>query len=340
MKKSKLPKKYPLLICLIVSCVIVVASLFVLGFVGFKAGVSLVGGSQFEVVTSNDADTKTYVTEIKSVVRANGYDVDSAFVEDKYLAGSEEGTYTTKCIVIKIANKDISEETQNNLKAQIAERLEISEDSVSDIYEIISPVTSKNILFLGLAVGLVAISLFVLSWIRYDIFAGLSFLLSYLHNLILYLSLLILTQVQVSLTALTVGLILSLIMGAVLIGIYEKYRENVRLRTAEKMSVSERMIKSEISSVVPYLFVLCAPIVFASLMFFIPVSSVRLASVNIILCAIVTIYTTLIIGPGSYSALLEMKEMGQKAILSRNHTVNKEIQKKIKKNTSKVTTKK
>lgn len=333
--KTKLPKKYPLLISLIVSCVIVVVSIFILGFFGFRAGVSLVGGNQFEVVVSNDANTKNYVTDIKSVVRANGYDVDSAFVEDKFLSDGESTSYTSKCVVIKIANKNMSDETKTKIRNEIAEKLSIDVSKVSDIYEIISPVTSRNILFLGLAVGLAAISLFVLAWIRYDIFAGLSFLLAYLHNIILYLAILILTQVQVNLMSLAVGLILTLVMGAVLIAIYEKYRESVKLHLADKVTVSERMINAESETVVPYLFIMFAAIVFAALMFFIPVSAVRLAAVNILIAAIVTLYTTIIVGPGSYAALLEIRDMSQKAVLSRNHTVNKEIQKKIKKNTGK-----
>ena len=44
----KTAKKYPLLISIIVSCVLVVASLFILGFFGINLGTSLAGGSQFE----------------------------------------------------------------------------------------------------------------------------------------------------------------------------------------------------------------------------------------------------------------------------------------------------
>jgi preprotein translocase subunit SecF len=190
-------------------------------------------------------------------------------------------------------------------------------------------------LFIGLGVGIVAICLFVFDWLRYNIFAGLSFLLAYLHNIILYISILIITRVQISLVSLSVGLILTLIMGAVLISIYEKNREKVKLHLSDKLSVSERMIESEKQAVLPYGFIFIGMLVFAALMFFIPVSSVRLSAVNIIIALVVTAYTSLIIGPGSYAALLEIRDLSQKAVLSRNHTINKEIKKKIKKNTTK-----
>ena len=44
MKKSL--KKYPLLVCLIVSFVMVIASIFVVAFAGLKLNPSLGGGSQ------------------------------------------------------------------------------------------------------------------------------------------------------------------------------------------------------------------------------------------------------------------------------------------------------
>ena len=64
----KTAKKYPLLISIIVSCVLVVASLFILGFFGMNLGTSLTGGSQFEITLSNDADTKEYTEKVKEVV--------------------------------------------------------------------------------------------------------------------------------------------------------------------------------------------------------------------------------------------------------------------------------
>ena len=69
---------------------------------------------------------------------------------------------------------------------------------------------------------------------------------------------------------------------------------------------------------------------FAALLFIVPVASVRFTAINILIALVVTIYTSLIIGPGVYASLLEMREMNRKAILSRNDTVNKEIKKKVK----------
>lgn len=327
-------KKYPLLICMIISCVVVVASLFILGFFGMNLGTTLGGGSQFEITMPADANSVEYVEKVKTAVSKNDYKVDSTFVEDKYIAGESNTEYTQRCLVVKIAHKDISDVSEEAIRNAVAEELGIDVSAVSTIENITSVVKAKNVLFLGLAVGIIAICLFVLGLVRYDIFAGLSFILSYLHNIILYLSILILTRVQLNLMSLGVMLVLTLAMSAVLIQIYEKNREITKMRTAEKMTVSERMISSELSVVKPFLFIAIALFVFACLLMFVPTTVVRLTSLNIVIALFVTAYTSLLIGPGVYASLLEIKDYAVKASLSRNDTVNKAIKKKIKKNTS------
>ena len=200
---------------------------------------------------------------------------------------------------------------------------------------ITSVVKAKNVLFLGLAVGIIAVCLFVMGWIRYDIFAGLSFILAYLHNIIVYLSVLILTRVQLNLISLGAMMVLTLIMSAILIQIYEKNREETKLQTNEKLSATERMIVSEKQVIKPYIFIGASILIFAALLAFVPVNAVRFTSLNILIATIVTAYTALIVGPGAYSYLLQVSEYNKKAVLSRNDNVNEAIKKKIKKNISK-----
>ena len=82
-------KKYPFLISLIVSCVIIVTSLFIMGFFGMNIGTSLAGGSQFEVRIDSDANAEKYISDIKSVLSDNGITADTTFVEDKAKSFSE-----------------------------------------------------------------------------------------------------------------------------------------------------------------------------------------------------------------------------------------------------------
>ena len=328
-------KKYPLLICMIISCAIVIASLFILGFFGMNLGTSLGGGSEFSVTMSQEADQTKYVTTVKQVVADSGLMVDSAFVEEKFVAGENNAEYTQRCLVVKIAKLDISDEVESKIQTALAEKLGINADSISAIDNITSVVKTKNVLFIGLAIGIIALCLFVMGWIRYDIFAAMSFILAYLHNIILYLSILILTRVQLNLISVGVMLILSIIMSAVLIQIYEKNRENTNMSSNEKLSATQLMMQSEKQSVKPYLFIGVAALVFALLLFLVPVASVRFTAINIIISLLVTAYTSLIIGPATYAALLEIKNYSQKATMSRNDTVNKAIKKKIKKNAKK-----
>lgn len=327
-------KKYPLLICMIISCVVVVTSLFILGFFGMNLGVSLGGGSQFEITMPSDANSVEYVEKVKVAVSGKDYRVDSTFVEDKFVAGEENTDYTQSVLVVKIAKKDISEESKEAIRNAVAEELVINISAISSIENVTSVVKAKNVLFLGLAVGIIALCLFVLGLVRYDVFAGLSFILAYLHNIILYLSILILTRVQLNMMSLGVMLVLTLAMSAVLIQIYEKNREVTRMHTAEKMTVSERMISSEVSAVKSFVFVAVAVFVFACLLMFVPTAIVRFTSLNIVIALVVTMYTSLFVGPGVYASLLELKDYAVKANLSRNDTVNKAIKKKIKKSAS------
>ena len=78
----KANKKYPLLVSMIISFVIIIASLFVLGFAGMNMGTSLGGGSLFEVNIPDGTDTKEYVADIKEVLKENGYTFDSSIIEE------------------------------------------------------------------------------------------------------------------------------------------------------------------------------------------------------------------------------------------------------------------
>ena len=328
-------KKYPLLISLILSCVLVVTSLFILGFFGMNLGTSLGGGSQIEVIVPNGADTNDYVKKIEKCFKVNGYSVDSSFVEDKFVAGENETEFTKTVIVAKVAKSDISDTDEKYIRYAIADSLDINIDNISKIENITSVVKAKNVLFLGLAIGIIAVCLFVMGWIRHDIFAGLTFIFAYLHNIILYLALLILTRVQLNLISLGVVMILTLIMSALLIQIYEKNRETTKMQTNEKLTATERMLLSQKQVVKPYVFIGASILIFAALLVLVPVNAVRLTALNILIATVVTAYTSLIVGPGSYAYLLEVSEFNKKAVLSRNDTVNKTIKKKIKKNTTK-----
>lgn len=328
-------KRYPLIVSLIVSCVIVIVSLFILGFFGMRLGNSLAGGSQFEISISKDADTKDYVSKIKSAVKENGYSVSSAFVEDKYASSDNAEGLTPRCIVVTISSKNISDEKESAIRSSVASALELDVSSVSSIETTTSSVKSKNVLFVGLSIGIIAICLFVLGLVRYNIFAGLSFILSFLHNIILYFSVVILSRVEFSLVALTAIVLMTLAMSCYLIQVFEKDRELSLMKTGEKQSIPERVWSAEKSALAPFAFIVGAVLIFAGLMFIPAVASVRFSALNILIGLAITLYTSLLIGPGAYANMLELREESKNAVLSRNDAVNKQIQKKVKKSQNK-----
>ncbi len=327
-------KKYPLLITTIISCLIIIASLFTLGFAGLNLGTSLGGGSQFEVNLENDASSKEYVSEIKEVLNRYDFTFDSATLEDKYVAIDNEGNYTSRTLVIKISDNNISDEKRFALVQDVAKAVGVDASYVSVAENITPLVTGKNVLLLGLAIGIVAIALFVFAWVRYDIFAGLSFIVSFLHNIIVSLALVILTRIELSIASLVSMFVLTLVMSILLINIYEKYRAEAKLHISDKLSVSERMIKAE-GNLKPFVMVLGAIIVLVAFMAFVPATSVKFTALSILISSAVTIYTAMLIGPALYAALLDLREVRRAAVLSRNDTVNKTIKKKIKKSMKK-----
>ena len=327
MKKTM--KKFPLLICLIVSCAIIVASLFVAGFAGIKIAPSLGGGSQFEVVVHDSANTETTVKSIKNALAECELSFDSATVEDKFVALEGEGSYTKRVIIVKILESDISDEREAEVVKHIAWAAGVPESKVSSIENIISSIKSSDVLYLGLGIGIIALCLFVFGWIRYDIFAGLSFILSYLHNIILFLSVLIITRLPLSLVAIAGIMILTLVMTALVISIYEKNKVESEMHLTEKETISQRMIRSEVYAMKPFALVGAVALVASALLLLVPVMSITLSSFALMIAVACSGYTGLLVGPGVYTAFLEIKNAYTEATLSRNDTVNKEIKKKI-----------
>lgn len=325
---KKLPKKYPLLISLIVSCVIVVASVFVLAFCGIKLSPSLGGGSQFEVVIPDSIEQKTAVQSIKNALSDNGVSYDSFAVEDN--ASLIEGNvHTTRRVLVKVNKSNISDEVELKIQKEIAEKLNIDVSNVSSIENIISSIKSKDILLFGLGIGIIAVCLFLFGLFRYNVFAGLSFLVSILHNLILFLSLIILTRVPLSLVSIAGISVLTLVMIAVMVSIFEKNKIESEMHLAEKETPSSRLIRVEAQAVKPYFFVALAVIVFSLFMVFVPVNNVLFSSLTILIALVVSAYSGLIIGPAVFASFMDIAQASFEATLSRNDTVNKVIKKKI-----------
>ena len=322
-------KKYPLLISLIVSCAVVVASIIVLAICGMRLGTSLGGGSQFEIVISDNANTKTYVQNIKKVLNENDIQYDSFIVEDNSVAGEGATQFTQRKIVVNILATNVSDEIELDLRNDLASKLGISVDNVSSVENIVSSIKSSEILLFGLGIGIIAICMFIFGYVRYDIFAGLSFLLAIIHNLIVYLSVVILSRIPLGLVSLAGISILTLVMLAFLVSTYEKIRLENETSLDKKEIPSLRLMRAEKSAMKSYTFVLISVVIFSALLFLVPVHNVVLSSISILVSLVVTAYTSILIAPAVYAYFLDLSKASFEARLSRNDTVNKVIKKKI-----------
>ena len=137
-------KKYPFLVSLIISFVIVVASFFVVAFCGLKLNTSLGGGSQFEICISDDTNEKVAIQIVKDVLDENNISYDAFTIEDKANAGSVAGEISQRYIIVNIIATNVSDETELKVRTDIASKLYISLDHVSEIDNIISSIKSNN----------------------------------------------------------------------------------------------------------------------------------------------------------------------------------------------------
>jgi len=323
-------KKYPLLICLIVSVAIIVASLFVIGFAGIKFDTTIVGGSQVEVVLPEDANSQEYSNSARVICKQTGLSLYGTIVEEKYIAGEGNGDITTRVMILTFAERDIEAEKQTEFREALAEKLGFENaDNISEFKLVTNMVATKNIWLVVLSVAIIMACLFAFACIRYDIFAGISIFVAYLHNIILYFALSSLVRLPIGLTSLATMVILSFVMSAVIVHMLEEYRKRARLHIDDKLTIPQRLFNSQKASVVPYSLIAAVVVVLGLLLMLSPTFMVRLAALGVMLSMFICAYTALLVMPSVYAYLLELSAASKSARLSRNDTKNKAIKKKI-----------
>lgn len=325
-------KKFPLLICLIVSAVLIVSSLFVIGFAGLKFDTTLVGGSQVEVVLPDEANSQEFANEARVVCKHAGLSLYHTAVQDKFTAGEENGEYYKRVMVLTIANQNLSEEKQLEFRTELAEKLGVNIKLISEFETVTNMVEAKNLWFVLLSIGIIVACLFIFACIRYDMFAAISLLVAYLHNIILYFALSGICRLPIGLSTIAAMTILSFVMSAILIHIFEEFRKASRLHIDDKLTISEKMINSEKKVIKPYILIAAVVLFVALVLQLSPVFMVRLISLGILISLIICIYTTILVAPGLYAYLFDLGKTISESKLSRNETKNKVIKKKVAKN--------
>lgn len=323
-------KKYPLLICMIISAVIIVASLFVIGFTGLKFDTTITGGSQIEVVLPEDANSQEFANNARVICKHTGLSLYHTTIETKFVAGSENGEYTTRVMILTFGDSEISAEKQLEYREELAEKLGFENlDNISEFKEVKSMIETKNIWFIVLAIGIIVACAFIFAWIRYDIFAGIAFIIAYLHNIILFFALSGITRLPIGLASLAIMIVLTFIMSGVLVHIMEEYRKIDRLHIDNKLSTAENLISAESKAIKPYAVIAVVVAVIVILMMLSPSFMVRLSALSMALALIAAAYTVMLVAPGIYAYLIDLSKASNAARLSRNDTKNKAIKKKI-----------
>ena len=138
MKKNKLL----LPIYLALSLVLIICAVVMSLTVGVNLGVDFNGGKQVEIKLENGENTSKYESKINSVLDKYSYTVDSYITEDKA---------TDTYYVFKINETDISDETATKIREDLAQKLEINIDNISNVMSISGNVTQKTIITLSIA---------------------------------------------------------------------------------------------------------------------------------------------------------------------------------------------
>ena len=155
MKKSKLL----LPIYLIVSLVIIIAAVIVSLTAGINLGIDFAGGKQIEIKLDETTNTSGYPEKINAALKDYNLVIDSSFQEDKY---------TDTYYVVKINHqKAMTDETKNDIRAAIANKLGINTENVGEVVEISGNVTEQTLINISIAIVAIFVLVFVACWIRY-----------------------------------------------------------------------------------------------------------------------------------------------------------------------------
>ncbi len=292
--------------------------------VGINLGTDIGGGSQIEITLVSTDNVSGQIKDVESVLKNNNLSSEKVFVEDKLV---------DTLIVVRIAKKDIK--NADTIRTQIAEKLEIGVENVSEIASINGMVTKKAVIWTSVAIICLLLVVFVFGWIRYKIIAGLSLMITLLHTLLLGGSLLIITRLPINFVSLIILLCGVVFVLFAMVLTLERIRENASLKHNENLTTLELVNMSKHSVLKPLIVFAVLVLVVSVVFVCVPVSYVALSACCLIVCLASCIYSYYFVGMGLHEFMLDLKVANDKAKLSRNVTTLAKDEKAVEKKTTK-----
>ena len=311
MKTTKLyntPLKYLL---------IVIASLLALAIIfgaifGINTSTELSGGSQVKIDVT-DLNANQVLSSAKGTLLSHHILVEGHSVEDNGIK---------QYLVITVTSKKI--ENADSIRGEIATNAGIELSSVESFKTINPAFKPTSIVLFGVGALVAIVVLVVAGFIRYKQAGGLTIGLVNLSNVILYLSVLILTRIwlnSASLVSLVVSLVLSNILVVTLI---ENIHNNVSLK--QYLGYTEKEITAYFAQklFVPAVFVCGALCVMGFALLWVFNTYVQLLALSLIVASIITFFVSLMLSTSVYSNLLAVFNIKQKQKTSKNPNIKKQ----------------
>lgn len=305
MKKSKIL----LPIYLILSLVIIVSAVVVSLTAGINLGIDFVGGKQIEIQIPEGSNSNEYRETVSDVLVEYGLSVDTSFEEDKF---------TNTYYVVKINTQELSAEDAEAIRTSLAEKLNLPAENISEVLSISGSVTQQTILYVSIAVLGIFAFLFVAGWLRFGVMNGLAILFGAIHNMIVSFAVILLSRIQLSISACVSVFVLSVVFAGMFALVLEHSREAM-LSKAHKDETTHQIYQNSFKKVLlPALIILGATVVFALSSLFVATNTIKLFAVSAIICALVAFYSLHVSSlMGGY--LAEIKRVRDKQKLSKNN---------------------
>lgn len=279
-------KKILLPIYLAVSLILIITAVVMSLTLGVNLGIDFNGGKQVEIKLEENTNTDNYDKAINEVLKNYGLSIDSTLTQDKY---------TDTYYVFKINTNEISNENATKIRTDIATKLNISEENVSEIISISGNVTVKTLVTISIAAGCVFILFFFISWIRYGIMNGLTTLFVSLHSMILSFALILITRLQINIPTVIAVLVSTLFTLAILAIILENVREN-KVKHTNELTYKEMFAIANKKSIPSMVIFTSAIVIFAIASLFNPAIYIKLFALALIECVVVSIYSANFVG--------------------------------------------
>lgn len=301
-KKLLLPIYLGLSLILIITAVVMSLTL------GVNLGVDFNGGKQVEIKLEENANTDSYDKTINEVLKNYNLSIDSSVTQDKY---------TDTYYVFKINTNEISAENANKIRSEIAAKLNLQVENVSEIMPISGNVTEKTLITISIAVGCIFLVFFFISWIRYGIMNGLATLFTALHSMIISFALVLITRLQINIPTVIAVLVSCLFTLIIYTFILESVRDN-KVKHNNELTDAQMFKIANKKALPTTIIIASALLVFAIASFFNPMSYIKLFAFALIECIAVSVYSANCVGFELGSSLSTIKTEIDKQKLSKN----------------------